>query len=140
MVYVASASITGWWPRRLKLRRICTSLGKIRNGTYKIQSTALNASDPPCSNPANTALRTAAKYSVSLRPFSPANSVNNIYRESATTFAKSKACRTLLNKTKCAGKKEFDGWLHEDMRMTERKGRTLVCVFGRIRGAHVGAG
>ena len=67
------------------------------------QSTALNGSDPPCSSPASTAVRTAAKYSLSLRPFSPANSVNNMYRESATTFAKSKACRTLLEQRK--GKK-----------------------------------
>jgi hypothetical protein len=96
----------------------------------KSQSTALNGSDPPCSNPASTAVRTAAKYSFSLRPFSPANSVNNMYRESATTFAKSRACRTLLNKGK--EKKTMVG--HEDARVRgKRRTHSGMCVREETR-------
>ena len=103
---------------------------------FATQSTALNGSDPPCSNPASTAVRTAAKYSLSLRPFSPANSVNNMYRESATTFAKSKACRTLLNKGKERERKTMVG--HEDERVKGSVERTRVCVSARRRGARAG--
>ena len=66
--------------------------------TKNTQSTTLNGSDPPYSSPASKATRKAARYSFSLRPFSPANSVNNMYLESATVFARHKACRTLLNR------------------------------------------
>jgi hypothetical protein len=43
---------------------------------------------PSMFQPASKAVRTAARYSFSLRPFSPENSVNDIYLESATIFAK----------------------------------------------------
>ncbi len=68
-----------------------------------IHRTALNGSDPPCSNPASTAVRTTARYSFNLRPFSPANSVYSIYRESATTFVRRSARRTFLCKQTVLG-------------------------------------
>jgi hypothetical protein len=82
------------------LRQIHKSRIYLATGTMKVQSIALNRSDALCSNPASTAVHTAAKYSLSLCPFCPANSVNNMYHEPVTTFAKSKTCRMLLNKGK----------------------------------------
>ncbi len=57
----------------------------IHTMTYR---TALNGSetDIPRSKPANTTLRTAARCSFYLRPFSPANFMHSMYRGLATTI------------------------------------------------------
>ena len=60
-------------------------------------NTTLNGSDPPFSSPANTAPRTAPKYSASLRPSARKKSSYSLYRESATTLTSSSATRRFLH-------------------------------------------
>jgi len=88
-----------------------------------------NGSDAPCSDPTRTAVRTA-RCSFYLRPFSPANTVYSMYRDSTTTIFGRGSHRTLLqtDSARCGG------W------RTKGKRGTLIYVSAMRRGGLVGAG
>ncbi len=59
---------------------------------------------PPMSQPPEHGRANGSQILFDLRPFSPVNTVYSMYRESATTFSRHSACRTLLYKQTVLGR------------------------------------